>query len=252
LGRLFLNTGKTLIDMETGELKFRVDGTEVTFNINIMIRQKKEKSESYKVDLVETLIWEQLETPNPGVDQVILQSLEKEDDSLDEETNLSVRWLSKEDSVRFPQKYKPLEFDPNEKPKQPELKELPKNLKYIFLGEEETQPTIISNSLTPENEERLLAVLKKNKEALGWSINDLKGISPAYCMHNIKMEDEYKPVVQPQRRLNPAMSEVVRNKVNKLLASGMIYPISDSPEHESLQVCYKKHKFTIASCLKVR
>ncbi|MCI37149.1 hypothetical protein A2U01_0058373, partial [Trifolium medium] len=73
------------------------------------------------------------------------------------------------------------------------------------------------------------SVLRKNKEALGWIIEDLKGITPAYCMHKIKMEDEYKPVVQPQRRLNPGMNEVVRKEINKLLADGMIYPISDSP-----------------------
>ncbi|MCI45213.1 hypothetical protein A2U01_0066452, partial [Trifolium medium] len=79
--------------------------------------------------------------------------------------------------------------------------ELPKHLKYIFLEEGETQPAIISNSLSPENEEKLLSILRKNKEAFGWIIEDLKGISPAYCMHKIKMEDEYKPVVQPQRRL---------------------------------------------------
>ncbi|MCI29258.1 hypothetical protein A2U01_0050467, partial [Trifolium medium] len=47
----------------------------------------------------------------------------------------------------------------------------------------------------------------QNKEALGWSIEDLNGISPAYCMHKIKMEEKYKPVVQPHRRLNPVMSE---------------------------------------------
>ncbi|MCI78739.1 hypothetical protein A2U01_0100010, partial [Trifolium medium] len=36
LGRPFLTTGKALIDMETGEIKFRVDGKEVTFNLNNM------------------------------------------------------------------------------------------------------------------------------------------------------------------------------------------------------------------------
>ncbi|MCI29410.1 hypothetical protein A2U01_0050619, partial [Trifolium medium] len=106
-----------------------VDENEVTFNINNMVHQKKEKSECYKIDLVETLVREQLETPNPGVNQVILQSLENEEEGLDEETNLSVRWLSKEDYFKFPQKYKSLEFNPDEKPKPLELKELPKHLK---------------------------------------------------------------------------------------------------------------------------
>jgi hypothetical protein len=131
--------------------------------------------------------------------------------------------------LRFTQKYEPLGVSIEDKPKPLELKELPGHLKYVFLGEGETKPAIISNALTPENEEKLIAVLKRNKEAIGWSIDDLKGISPAYCMHKIKMEEEYKPVVQPQRRLNPSMSEVVKKELQKLLAAGMIYPISDSP-----------------------
>ncbi|MCH96468.1 hypothetical protein A2U01_0017454, partial [Trifolium medium] len=80
---------------------------------------------------------------------------------------------------------------------------------------------------------------------MGWNIDDLKGISPAYCMHKIKMEAEYKPVVQPQRRLNPVMSEVVRKEVNKLLTAGMIYPISDSKWVSPVHVVPKKGGITV-------
>jgi hypothetical protein len=71
-------------------------------------------------------------------------------------------------------------------------------------------------------EEKLMRVLRENKKSLGWSISDLKGINPAYCTHKIKLEEECKPVVQPQRRLNPTMKEVT-----KLLEAETIYPISD-------------------------
>nr|CAN79731.1 hypothetical protein VITISV_034269 [Vitis vinifera] len=43
------------------------------------------------------------------------------------------------------------------------------------------------------------------------------------------MEEEAKPIRQPQRRLNPHLQEVVRTEVLKLLQAGIIYPISDSP-----------------------
>ncbi|RVW72449.1 Retrovirus-related Pol polyprotein from transposon opus [Vitis vinifera] len=69
--------------------------------------------------------------------------------------------------------------------------------------------------------------LKKCKKAIGWQISDLKGISPLVCTHHIYMEDDAKPVRQPQRRLNPHMQEVVRSEVLKLLQAGIIYPISD-------------------------
>jgi len=71
-------------------------------------------------------------------------------------------------------------------------------------------------------------VLRDHKTAIGWIIADIKGISPSLCMHKILMEDNYKPLIQPQRHLNPAMKEVVRKEVLKLLVAGMIYPISDS------------------------
>ncbi|XP_018629628.1 uncharacterized protein [Nicotiana tomentosiformis] len=75
----------------------------------------------------------------------------------------------------------------------------------------------------PEQEGKLIEVLRKHKRTLGWTIADIKGISPTICMHRILMENEYKPIVQPQRRLNPAMQEVVKKEVVKLLAAdGMI------------------------------
>ena len=60
------------------------------------------------------------------------------------------------------------------------------------------------------------------------------------------MEEEAKPVRQPQRRLNPHMQEVVRAEVLKLLQADIIYPISDSPLVSPTQVVPKKSRVTIA------
>ncbi|XP_074298882.1 uncharacterized protein LOC141629851 [Silene latifolia] len=73
-----------------------------------------------------------------------------------------------------------------------ELKALPEHLKYIFLGEGETLPVIISSKLTEEQEARLKDVLVENKLAIGWTIVDIKGLSPITCMHRILLEDEAK------------------------------------------------------------
>ncbi|MCI08791.1 hypothetical protein A2U01_0029872, partial [Trifolium medium] len=205
--------------------------------------QPQKTPECYQIDLVDTLIKEQRENPPPGIERILMQSIEQEEEEVDEEMNMSVRWL--EDPTEVPSRYASLKFDPEEKPKPLELKELPPHLKYVFLGENKTQPAIISNTLPREAEEKLLLILKKNKAAIGWSIDDLKGISPAYCMHKIKLEEEYKPVVQPQRRLNPAMSEVVKKDVDKLKAAGMIYPISDSPWVSPVHVVPKKGGITV-------
>ena len=59
------------------------------------------------------------------------------------------------------------------------------------------------------------------------------------------MEDEFKPVVQPQRRLNPAMQDVVRKEVVKVLDAGIIYPISDSEWVSPIHCVPKKGGMTV-------
>nr|GEY93561.1 DNA-directed DNA polymerase [Tanacetum cinerariifolium] len=59
-------------------------------------------------------------------------------------------------------------------------------------------------------------------------MSDIKGISSSFCTHKILIEDDFKPVIQPQRRLNPKVQDLVKHEIVKLLDSGLIYPISDS------------------------
>ena len=103
---------------------------------------------------------------------------------------------------------------------------------------------MISSLLTTSQENNLLSLLKKNKQALGWKISDLKGINPRICTHHIYLEEESKAVRQPQRRLNPHLQEVVRIEVLKLLQAGIIYPISDSTWVSPTQVVPKKSGVT--------
>ena len=73
----------------------------------------------------------------------------------------------------------------------------------------------------------------------------MKGISPLVCTHHIYIEEEAKPIRQPQRRLNPHLQEVVLTKVLKLLQAGIIYPIFDSPWVSPTQVVPKKSGITV-------
>ncbi|GKC48005.1 reverse transcriptase domain-containing protein, partial [Tanacetum coccineum] len=59
------------------------------------------------------------------------------------------------------------------------------------------------------------------------------------------MEDDFKPVIQPQRRLNPKVQDVVKNEIVKLLDSGLIYPISDSSWVSHIHVVLKKGGMTV-------
>ena len=109
-----------------------------------------------------------------------------------------------------------------------ELKQLPNNLKYAYLDEKKIYPVIISANLSEHEEERLLKVLRKHRDDIGYTLDDLKGISPSLCQHKINLEEDAKPVRDPQRRLNPKMKEVVRKEILKLLEAGIIYPGVDS------------------------
>ena len=73
-----------------------------------------------------------------------------------------------------------------------------------------------------------MKVLRKHRAAIGYTLDDLKGISPTICQHKINMEADAKPVVDHERRLNPKMKEVVRTEILKLLQACIIYPIADS------------------------
>ena len=106
----------------------------------------------------------------------------------------------------------------------PELKILPDNLKYRFLDNTNRFPVVINAKLSGEEEEELMKVLKEHRKAFGYSMDDLKGISPMITVHRIFMEEGAKPVAEFKRRLKPEMKEVVRKEIVRLLDAGIIYP----------------------------
>nr|GFA06201.1 reverse transcriptase domain-containing protein [Tanacetum cinerariifolium]GFA06235.1 reverse transcriptase domain-containing protein [Tanacetum cinerariifolium] len=83
-----------------------------------------------------------------------------------------------------------------------ELKDLPPHLKYAFLEGDDKLPVIITKDLKDEEKTALIRVLKPHKKALAWKIFDIKGINPEFYTHKILMEDDFKPAVQHQRRVN--------------------------------------------------
>ena len=112
-------------------------------------------------------------------------------------------------------------------------------MKYAFLELEKAKPVVILAALTELEEQKLLEILKKYKEAIGWSIEYLKGISPSIC------EDNVKTSIEHQRRLNLVMKEVIRKEVSKWMNAGFIYAVSNSPWVSPVHVVPKKGGFTI-------
>jgi len=249
LGRPFLATGRALIDVEMGELILRFQNEQVVFNIFEAMKHRNDHPQCYKVDVIDCLVDEtnEEETPVQPLERVMANSIECSEKNTNDEVDECVQQLKASKVESANKKFEVLETTVVEKPVAPELKELPSHLKYVFLSEDVKNPAIINSTLSTLEEEKMMRVLKENKAALGWHISDLKGISPAHCMHKIHLEAEYKPVVQPQRRLNPTMKEVVKKEVLKLLDADMIYPISDSAWVSPMHVVPKKGGMTIVA-----
>nr|GEV24042.1 reverse transcriptase domain-containing protein [Tanacetum cinerariifolium] len=89
-----------------------------------------------------------------------------------------------------------------------ELKDLPPHLEYAFLEGNDKLPIIISKDWKDEEKTDLIKVLKSHKRALAWKLSNIKGINPEFYTHKILMEDDFKPAVQHQRRVNLKIHEL--------------------------------------------
>ncbi|GJU44574.1 reverse transcriptase domain-containing protein [Tanacetum coccineum] len=112
-----------------------------------------------------------------------------------------------------------------DEPPEVKLKDLPPHLEYTFLEGDDKLPVIIAKDLSVEEKAALIMVLKSHKRAIAWKLSDIKGINPEFYTHKILMEEDYKPAVQHQRRVNPKIYDVIKKEVEKLLnpSSGGVF-----------------------------
>ena len=246
LGRSFLATGRAMIDVQQRELKLRVQDDEVKFNVFEAVRHPVESATCFMIETVEAIVSSQ----NGPIDPLGTSLVQSESEELGEEVKEYVKWM---DSFQHNRRkyYEPLgeiaqtPVPSFEQPPKMEQNPLPTHLRYAYLGDACTLPVIISVSLVAAEEDKLLRVLRDHKDALGWSLADLKGIRPSMCMHRILLEDGHKPLVEAKRRLNPNMKEVVLKEVLKWLDVGVIYPISNSAWVSPVQVVPKNGGTTV-------
>ncbi|XP_062110242.1 uncharacterized protein LOC133822051 [Humulus lupulus] len=255
LGRPFLAIGRTLIDVENGELTMRVNDQQVTFSVFKAIKFPDDIEECSRLSVIETLVAETFHKEIRKADLEV--NIFEDDEEFSKEEESQVTWVeSSKLAMKFSKPYESLNLsEGNFKPPKPsfqeppklELKPLPSHLKYAYLGDNETLPVIISALLGAKAESLLLEVLKEHKKAIGWTMADIKGISPTFCMHKILMEVGCNNSIEQQRRLNPIMKEVVRKEVIKWLDYGIVYPISDNSWVSSVQCVPKKGGVTVVT-----
>nr|GEX94643.1 DNA-directed DNA polymerase [Tanacetum cinerariifolium] len=260
--RSFLRTGRALIDVYGEEITLRVNDEAATFNLNQTTRYSSTYDDLSinRIDIID-VSREEYAQEIFGSD-FILEEIEAylKDDSILSKINhadcdpegdicliekllnndsfqLSLMDLKQGEVVKAKSSI--------EEPLELELKNLPSHLEYAYLEGIDKLPVIIAKDLKVDEKEALLKVLKSHKRAIAWIITDIKGIDPRFCTHKILMEEDYKPTVQSQRRVNLKIHEVIKKEVIKLLDAGMIYPISDSPWVSPIHCVPKKGGITV-------
>ncbi|KAK1615713.1 hypothetical protein QYE76_021230 [Lolium multiflorum] len=241
-GRPFLNTCGAIIDCKKEKILTRFAGEPYEFNFSKFTKTPYKAdlpSNDFKMEQCASIVL----VPNNPLQQHLENSeseaFRKERDELEEiflRQPILKHDLPVEDLGTTPPPKEDPVFD---------LKHLPDNLKYAHIDDKKIYSVIISSKLSEIEEERLLEILKKHRGAIGYTLDDLKGISPSICQHAINMEEDAKPVVEHQRRLIPKMKEVVRNEVLKLLEAGIIYPIADSRWVSPVHCVPKKGGMTV-------
>ncbi|KAM2154965.1 hypothetical protein ACFX1Q_046718 [Malus domestica] len=255
LGRPFMKTARTKIDVFKGTLTMEFDGEIINFNISEAMKFPKDDHSCFSIDILDALAQDYLDMlEDDPLETTIAQGFGTKPNMAvpnDEQAELVAALESLPKHHGKPSNPIPIPVSTNTllpsviQAPVLELKPLPDHLKYAFLGEEETLPIIVSSSLTALEEEKLIRVLKEHKTAIGWTLADIMGISPTTCMHRIFLEEGAKPTREAQRRLNPPMMEVVKKEIIKLLDCGVIYPISDSRWVSPVQVVPKKSGVTV-------
>ncbi|GJY23781.1 reverse transcriptase domain-containing protein [Tanacetum coccineum] len=279
LGRCFLKTSRALIDVYEGELTLRVGNEAITYNLDQTSRYSVNYNDmtANRIDVVELACEEYSQevlgfsdviasgNPTPGYDPIVSNSsptltpfgdsdfllLEEADAFLALAINIQLHRNDPSPPPNqgnyLPEIKKELKIceaktakSSIDEPPEVELKDLPPHLEYAFLEDNNKLPVIIAKDLSVDEKTALIKVLKSRKQAIAWKLSDIKGINPEFCSHKILMEEDYEPAVQHQRRVNPKIHDVIKKEVEKLLDTGLIYPISDSPWVSLLHCVPKK------------
>ena len=245
LGRPFLCTAGAVIDVKNGTLSLSIGDHTISFTLTSALKSPLLENTCCRIDVIDEIVEDELPQVllNDPLEAVLM--LEASEGEGHAEIDSLILELDGKVDPRNCEVTNSITSCDKSHVKKRELKPLPPNLKYVFLDDDESYPVIISSRLDDNQIFKLLTVLCMHKQAIGYSIDDLKGISPNFCMHRINLDDDHKPCIQGQRRLNPNMQEVVKKEVIKLLDAGIIYPISDSKPVSPVQVVPKKVGTTV-------
>jgi hypothetical protein len=191
LDRPFLKLVDVVLDAREGKVIININGDKYTYSF---LRASSHPSlfppEDEEVEEVGSLCFvETLRDP-------LQRAMENQsNDQQDEELEKATKGLEPQDGSMEEEKF---EDTGDTKPEElqvlkVDLKPLPEGFKYEFLGLDKTYPVIMSDELSPEENEKLLNLLKRHKKVIGYSIM----ISKALAQHFALIVYQWKTNVGP-------------------------------------------------------
>ncbi|WZZ44810.1 hypothetical protein YC2023_041069 [Brassica napus] len=237
LGRPFLCTAGAIIDVRNGRIDLQLGDIVMKFEMDELLKQPMLDGQNFTINDENAAL-----TPQQGmIEEILLDDplevalirVESEQNTCNVDADGYEKMLESNENIEKTVAFLSLGKTSNQN--SPEGAIAPKKptkptslLRYTFLGPNSTYPVIVNSELNYVETAKLLCELRKYRKAIGYSLDDIPGISPDLCMHRIHVEDESMTSVEHQRRLNPNLKDVVKKEIMKLLEAGVIYAISDS------------------------
>ncbi|XP_050920011.1 uncharacterized protein LOC127137605 [Lathyrus oleraceus] len=167
LGRPFLETGRCMIDIEEGIMTLKVYDEELKIDVRNTMQYKDDIGTSHTVEIIDQVISQEIEKkmPHSSLERVLSLSIFESDKDEDDYEVINMMEKQPEWIRSKPHQWEDLRQPPpldiTEEPKTgANLKQLPANLKYVFLDTEKKCPVIINASLQSVQEAELIQVLK--------------------------------------------------------------------------------------------
>ncbi|XP_027157875.1 uncharacterized protein LOC113759498 [Coffea eugenioides] len=169
LGRPFMATAGTIIDVKCGKFKFQIGEEEVEFDLSKVEKYPSFIDHVYSVDICDELA---LEMSQVNLDDDSLEFCLNGIGIQEEQVEKMTEFLQAQVPYKRRNAYEELGLSKGlpppscEQAPQLELKPLPKHLKYVFLGEKETLLVIVNAALDEKQLDKLLRVLRKHLKAI--------------------------------------------------------------------------------------
>jgi hypothetical protein len=153
----FLKLVDAMLDARKGKVTMNLNGKNYTYNFLRVSKHPPPFPPVDKVEEVDSLCF--VETLRDPLQRVMENQVS---DQQDEELDEATKGLEPQDGSVEEEKFEDIGEIKPEEPQVPkvDLKPLPKGLKYEFLGLDKTYPVIVSDELSPEENEKLLILLK--------------------------------------------------------------------------------------------